>query len=528
MEHPVVKIQEGLIRGVEQVNCYGVKFLAFKGIPYAEPPVGRRRFQDSKPVKYWSGTLDASRHAKKCGQINWFNKKIIGDDDCLYLNVYTRDLTAKKPVIFAIHGGNFSFGSGNDNVLGPDFLVEELIVVTINYRLGILGFLNLEDESAPGNQGLKDQVLALKWVTRNISNFGGDPTNVTIYGYSAGGAAAHYLAISPLAEGLFHKAILQSGVASNPWASVSVDSMKESAIKIAGALGLQSRDLAEVLKLLKTVQVKDLLKAEVPFSTWKLSVNNFGPSVDSYAKTPFLKIPVEEAIKKGIRVPCILGSTTHEAIMQLAGLTDEHFSLMNQNPNLVFHPSTARFLEHQNISLDAVRKFFMDDKEISGKNIQNVIQLMSYVHFVADVQHVLEIQQLKDVPCYYFKFGYFSEDTAIIQKIMKTNLKGASHCEDVSYIFNMKIHKKIGIEPPKQGSVEWNIQRRFIEFWTNFAKTGNPNSGTSKMLTEPWSTLGSDRNGFICLQMSSFLSTTLERNLLVRFRIRPSLDYPQV
>lgn len=148
-----MKIQEGLIRGVEQVNCYGVKFLAFKGIPYAEPPVGRRRFQDSEPVKSWSGTLDASRHVKKCGQINWFNKKIIGDDDCLYLNVYTRDLTAKKPVIFAIHGGNFSFGSGNDDILGPDFLVEELIVVTINYRVGILGKYFLESISMGGTKG---------------------------------------------------------------------------------------------------------------------------------------------------------------------------------------------------------------------------------------------------------------------------------------------------------------------------------------------------------------------------------------
>ncbi|KAH0551890.1 hypothetical protein KQX54_002612 [Cotesia glomerata] len=353
MEHPIVKIQEGLIRGVEKISCDGVKFLAFKGIPYAEPPVGPRRFRDSEPVKPWSGILDAR-------------------------------------------------------------------------------FLNLEDESAPGNQGLKDLVLALNWVARNISNFGGDSGNVTIYGYSAGSAAVHYLAISPLAEGLFHKAILQSGVSSNPWASVSIDSMKESAVKIAGALGFESKDLVQVLQFLKTVKIRDLLEATACFSTWKISVNTFGPSVDSCAKNSFLEIPVEEAIKKGIRVPCILGSTTHEAVMQLAGkligsltililiirflgLNDEHLALMNQNQNLVFHPSTAR------VSLDLL-------------------------------------------------FLLFNHATARLYR--------------------------------------------------------NPNPGTSKVVSEVWSTLGSDQNGFTCLQMSSSLSTILEPNLLVRFRTTPSLDYP--
>ncbi|CAF4868922.1 unnamed protein product [Pieris macdunnoughi] len=521
-----VRIQEGLVRGAVDVSCYGVNFLAFKGIPYAEPPVGFRRFQDSVPVGPWNGILEASGHAGKCGQINWFTRKIEGGDDCLYLNVYTRGLAAKKPVMVVIHGGNFSFGSGDDNIQGPDFLVEDLVLVTINYRVGILGFLNLEDEAAPGNQGLKDQVLALKWVKRNISSFGGDPDNVTILGYSAGSAAVHYLALSPLAEGLFHKAILQSGVASTPWASVPAESMKESAVKVANLLGHQSKDLVQVLEFLKTVQVKDLLKAAGSLFTWKVSVNTFGPSVDSRAKTPFLTIPVDEAVKQGIKVPCILGATSHEAIMQLSVLTEDNLALMNQHQHLLYHPATRRFLEQQNISLDVVRNFFMNGKDVSRKNIENVIDLMSFLHFLGNIHHILEVQQQTGVPSYFFKFSYFSEDSAMVQKIMRTDLKGVAHCEEVGYLFNMNAFKKIGICPPKKGTVEWDVHRRFVEFWTAFARTGNPNPTTSNVINQPWLPVDGHKNGFTCLQMSSTLNSTLEPNLLTQFRsMSPSKEF---
>lgn len=128
-----------------------------------------------------------------------------GSDDCLYLNIYTTELKPEVPraVMVWIHGGAFYSGSGNDDIYGPDYIVEKnVVLVTINYRVGIIGFLNLDDEEAPGNQGLKDQVMALKWVKRNIEKFGGDPSNVTIFGESAGSASVHYLTLSPLAQGI--------------------------------------------------------------------------------------------------------------------------------------------------------------------------------------------------------------------------------------------------------------------------------------------------------------------------------------
>lgn len=140
-------------------------------------------------------------------------------EDCLYLNIHTPQISTpnlKLPVMAYIHGGGFTYGSGNVESVGPDFLVPRgVILVTINYRLGALGFLSLQTPECPGNNGLKDQNLALRWIQKNISAFGGNPDNVTLFGESAGSVSVHYHLLSKLSRGLFHRAITQSGTATN-------------------------------------------------------------------------------------------------------------------------------------------------------------------------------------------------------------------------------------------------------------------------------------------------------------------------
>ncbi|XP_044593022.1 juvenile hormone esterase-like [Cotesia glomerata] len=220
-----------------------------------------------------------------------------------------------------INGGAFFSGAGDDDFFGPDYLIEkDIVLVTINYRLGILGFLNLDDEEASGNQGLKDQVMALKWVQQNIAQFGGDPNNVTIFGESAGEASVHYLNLSPLARGLFHKSIMQSGVATNPWA-FTIHSPKEAAVKISSIRGNKTTDTQELIKYLRTVDVIELVKAEHEIKSVKEALmfeNPFVPSVDLKSKTPFLTIPVHEAAKSGIKLPHIIGYTSQEGIFILS------------------------------------------------------------------------------------------------------------------------------------------------------------------------------------------------------------------
>ncbi|EFN67608.1 Liver carboxylesterase 31, partial [Camponotus floridanus] len=162
---------------------------------------------DPVPPEPWSGSRDASKYGNVAVQIDIIQKsEIIGDEDCLYLNVFTTDIKSseKRPVMVWIHGGGFFFGSGDSTLYGPDYIVKkDVVLVTLNYRLGVLGFLNLYDKVATGNQGLKDVILALHWVQENISEFGGDSENVTIFGESAGGAIVHYLTLSPLSEGAY-------------------------------------------------------------------------------------------------------------------------------------------------------------------------------------------------------------------------------------------------------------------------------------------------------------------------------------
>ncbi|RZC37636.1 COesterase and/or Abhydrolase 3 domain containing protein, partial [Asbolus verrucosus] len=227
MRGPIVTVSTGKLQGKTGKNIYNGEFYSFQGIPYAKPPVGPLRFKAPQPAEPWTGIRDATNEGEECFSRHPVFTTLTGGEDCLTLNVYTPNLpkhgSVLKPVMFWIHGGGFTSGSSSSVIYGPEFLLtEDIVLVTINYRTGILGFLSLEDPDLdiPGNAGLKDMVLALKWVQKNISNFSGDPNNVTIFGESAGGAASHYLILSPLAKGLFHRAILQSASTTRPFAPV--------------------------------------------------------------------------------------------------------------------------------------------------------------------------------------------------------------------------------------------------------------------------------------------------------------------
>ena len=196
-------------------------FDVFLGIPYAEPPLGNlrftlpKKFRSEKSELYVGENPDLNPYyGSTCTQMN-FNEELEGTEDCLHLNIYAPkipEITQKLPVMVWIHGGGFFAGSSSPSFYGPDYFMDyNVILVAINYRLGPLGFLTLENDEMPGNLGMHDQILALQWVQENIGRFNGDPENVTIIGESAGAMAVMFLVMSHLSEGLFARAIIQSG-----------------------------------------------------------------------------------------------------------------------------------------------------------------------------------------------------------------------------------------------------------------------------------------------------------------------------
>lgn len=207
----VLVLEDGMIEGVVLQSRLGTNFYAFRGIPFAEPPIGDLRFKAPVPKTPWTGIHDCKQYGSMCMQ----PIRSAVSEDCLFLNVFSKNISPStsvplKPVIVFLFGGGFELGAGDE--YGPEYLMDrDVVLVTINYRLGPFGFLALDTSDIPGNAAMKDQVLALKWVQKNIEIFGGDPNKVTLAGLSAGAHSATGHMLSSLSDGLFHNVIAVSG-----------------------------------------------------------------------------------------------------------------------------------------------------------------------------------------------------------------------------------------------------------------------------------------------------------------------------
>ncbi|XP_055603762.1 juvenile hormone esterase-like [Uranotaenia lowii] len=259
---PLVCIQDGCLRGRYLEGLSSKRYQAFLGIPYAKPPVGELRFRNPQPLDPWTGEYDASFERSICVQkIYYFlNQPIDGSEDCLYINVFRPNQEVENgekplPVLVYIHGGGYSEGSSSMGEHGPERLMDsgKVILVLMQYRLGVFGFLSTDDHVAPGNFGLKDQAAVLRWVNRNIDRFGGDPSSVTLMGQSVGAAAVQMHMMSPLSRDLFSRAISFGGNALGFWNKPREDQIgivreQATAVGIASADQLSSEELVQALR----------------------------------------------------------------------------------------------------------------------------------------------------------------------------------------------------------------------------------------------------------------------------------------
>jgi len=262
-----VRVQQGMLSGISGTHP---DVRVYRGIPFAAPPIGDLRWKAPQPPASWQGTREAKDFANACPQTAYPSGSIYTSklpsmsEDCLYLNIWTAAKSASehRPVMVWIHGGGFTRGSGTSTAYDGEILSRKgVLVVTINYRLGVFGFLahpELSAESghhASGNYALLDQIAALEWVKKNIAVFGGDPNRVTIFGESAGSWAVNALMASPLAKSLFHRAIGESGASFSPMRTLAES--EKGGEKLAASLGVTQ----DTLKMLRAKPTDEVLKA---------------------------------------------------------------------------------------------------------------------------------------------------------------------------------------------------------------------------------------------------------------------------
>ncbi|CAH2107817.1 unnamed protein product [Euphydryas editha] len=481
MNNPVVLISSGKIRGTVVSLLDGSKYYSFKGIPYAQPPVGKLRFKDPLPLEPWYGILDAIEHGPVCPQKKLISEEIIeGSENCLFLNVYTRSLKpdSKIPVMVFIHGGGFTSGSGDSDIHGPEFLLQhDVILVTINYRLEVFGFLCLDIPEVPGNAGLKDQVAALRWVKNNVSQFGGDPENITIWGGSAGGASVTYHMISPMTKGLFHKAISQSGTFLSEWTNQTDG--KERAFKVGKYLGKDTDDPYELLEFLQSVPAKELIGMSNKVETDLEKLFGFPTNFTCVVETEFLNTepfiaekPIDLLISGKVHdVPHIAGYCSAE------GLVFTRLQLINLNvkSKLPFYFLTKELFNIESKDKvvefgNRIKKFYYDNKQLTAKDVEIFSNLLTDPHMLYGI-HKYAFYCAEACKSFYMYRFNLDTDLNIIKKKARCETKaGACHGDDIFYFF--KNYLNSDLYQNQQKSKE-NINM-LTKIWTDFAKTGNP------------------------------------------------------
>ncbi|XP_020282996.1 venom carboxylesterase-6-like isoform X1 [Pseudomyrmex gracilis] len=502
---PMVTIQNGTLVGTIMRSRLGREFNAFRGIPYARPPVDKLRFKPPQPMVAWNGVRMAVKDAEVCTQRNiyTYQKEIVGGEDCLYLNVYAPRMPSPQgyPVMFWIHGGGWVTGAGHSEYYHPKYLLDhDLVLVTINFRLGPLGFLSTQDEECPGNLGLKDQAQAMRWVQENIAAFNGDPNNVTIFGESAGGASVHYHMISSLSRGLFHRGISQSGTFYSPWTIMSQESAKKK-LELLGShlncpVNTTSKDLLECLRL-KTPQ--EIIGTDRIFQTFGYCpMIPFRPVIEPDHPGAFLTEDPLISVKKGrlADIPWMTGVTSEEGALKVAGLYGrfrDDIKRLNNN-FMEIAPSSLMYQQKYNltdsdfqneISGMIRRKYFGDgDIDESEKSRFGLINLYSDAWFTHGTYSAIrDLTELQTSPIYYYYFAY--RGSASFSQIFGDSTKnyGVVHADELQYLFPVRDQLFKDTLPNEMDYVMIDLM---TTLWYNFAKYGNPTPNVTSLITEIW------------------------------------------
>ncbi|XP_044126175.1 fatty acyl-CoA hydrolase precursor, medium chain-like [Bufo gargarizans] len=500
-ERPLVITKYGTLRGVTLPVKETTKTAdAFLGIPFAEPPVGPLRLANPMPPVPWYSVRDASKYPNMCLQVDMPpNNPSLQlppmSEDCLYLNVYTpthRHRNSKLPVMFFIHGGAMVLGTASTYDGSVLCTFEDVVVVATNYRLGMPGLLSTGDKQLPGNYALMDQVAALQWVQENIADFGGDPKSVTIFGESAGAMCVTAIMLSPLAKGLFHRAIAESGSVNNPsFIASSPEDLVPSQKLVANISGC---DLASIADCLKKKSEKEFLAI-----AQTLGMEAFLVSVDGV----FLPKPVKEmmANKEGNKVPFVIGVNSQEygwALLQLFGITGLTEGMTRETMIQKVQDAIP------GLSPDAIS--LIVDEYIGGTNDPLIIR-DRFLDMCGDYKFVINAIKFANyyrdlgLPGYFYEFQHPPSHKAR----ERPSFVKCDHGDEIFFVFGGAFLRNDTFFAGPATPEEKVLTREVMKYWTNFARTGNPNSPD----LPTWRQYGTEEN-YMGINLKMNLSSKLK------------------
>ncbi|XP_071476201.1 cholinesterase 1-like [Diadema antillarum] len=483
---------------------------AYTGIPYAEPPTGELRFK--RPVaKVIKGEFDATGGSNACAQPLYpgFDMSALEiSEDCLYVDVFVPEPKPRSAAVMVfIHGGGFIAGVRSQPTMLPIPLaaMNDVIVVTLSYRLNVFGFLDTGDDKIPGNLGLLDQRQALIWVRDNIADFGGDPARVTIFGESAGSASVNYHVLSPMSAGLFSRGIMQSGAAPAPWAEMTAEVAKEVAFGLAAAMNCSATTTDEVLTCLKETPASDITDFFLQDPAAAALMPR--PTVDGH----FLpRSPVDMAADGEFnQVDIIIGCLTEEGNLFVSpfilgqqdsekpvmdrttaqGALNGHMSLIKDGVNQVVldmttfaYTSEAQLADPENNYLDVVAGYVGDS------------------YFFCPTYTMTEHLSAGDNTVYQYFMSHAPSRSMFDKDV---TWLGPTHAEDIPYVFGYPLmadqpdDNEMGRTKFTDDEALMSVQ--IMKYFSNFAKTGNPNLSSNENESEidstypPWLRFSKDQ-----------------------------------
>uniref|UniRef100_A0A3B5B7W6 Neuroligin-4, X-linked-like n=1 Tax=Stegastes partitus TaxID=144197 RepID=A0A3B5B7W6_9TELE len=501
---PVISTAQGRIRGILTPlpsDLLG-PVIQYLGVPYARPPTGDRRFQAPEPPLPWPGIRNVTQFAPVCPQ-SLDERSMLGDmmpswltanldiaatylthqsEDCLYLNIYVpteegewtqwvgtdiHEEGGQRPVMVYVHGGSYTEGTGN--MMDGSVLASygNVIVITLNYRLGVLGFLSTGDQAAKGNYGLLDQIQALRWVKENIAAFGGDPSRVTVFGSGAGASCVSLLTLSHYSEDLFHRAIIQSGSALASWA-VNYQPSKY-ARQLGERVGCGIDDSTQLVACLQGRSYRELVEQNVTPAKYHTA---FAPVIDGDVIPDDPQILMEQG--EFLNYDVMLGVNQGEGVKFVEGIVDSEDGVTAEDFDFAvsdFVDSLYGYPEGRDTLRESIRFMYTDwaDRDNAETRRKTLVALFTDHQWVAPAIATADLHAQYGSPTYFYSFYHHCQSDAT------PPWADSAHGDEVPYVFGVPMVGPTDLFNCNFSKNDVMLSAVVMTYWTNFAKTGDPN-----------------------------------------------------